>query len=226
MARRAEMPDVPLKELSDEQLIGCHMAGRKGAFEALMGRYHQELYHFLIRFVGQRAAADDIYQEAFLQIHLSADTFDLSKRFKPWLFTIAANKARDYLRKRNRYQAAPLSAAVDGQQDDGRSYIDLMEADVADPVEQVTQDETRQRVRQAVDELPDHLREVLILAYFNRLAYKEIAERLNIPLGTVKSRLHAAVGTFAQVWKARYHDEDFLNVASTEESIEDMNDDE
>ena len=67
--------------------------------------------------------------------------------------------------------------------------------------------EARELVRQVVgDELPDHLKEVLLLAYFQQLAYKEVAEVLGIPLGTVKSRLHAAVGTFAQVWKARYRE--------------------
>ena len=58
------------------------------------------------------------------------------------------------------------------------------------------------------NQLPDHLREVLVMAYFHQFAYKDIAEMLSIPLGTVKSRLHAAVGTFAQLWKARYPEKD------------------
>ncbi len=169
----------------------------------LIERYRLELYHFLARFLGDRAAADDVFQETFIQVHISADTFDTSRRFKPWLFTIAANKARDLLRKNRRQQAVPLSAMLDKHSEDGRAFIDLLEADLPLPQEKAQQEETGQIVRNVVAALPEHLREVLLLAYFNKMAYREIAENLGIPLGTVKSRLHAAVGTFAELWKAQ-----------------------
>lgn len=193
-----------LTGLSDEQLVTAYRAGRVEAYEGLVRRYRPELFHFLIRFAGNRAAAEDLFQETFLQVHLSIDTFDTSKRFKPWLFTIGANKARDYLRKNKRQRTMPLSAMVDRHSDDGPAFIDLMEADLPLPDESVLEGETAELVKDVVESLPDHLREVLLLAYFNQFAYKQIAEMLDIPLGTVKSRLHAAVGTFAQMWKARY----------------------
>ncbi len=196
--------DQPLADLTDEQLVGAYRTGRTEAFEALVERYRQELFHFLLRFVRRRATADDLFQETFLQVHLSADTFDLTRRFKPWLFTIAANKARDFLRKNTRERTAPLSATIDRSESEGRSFADLLEADLPLPVENVTGEETRELVRDAVDQMPEHLREVLLMAYFHQFAYKEIADMLGIPLGTVKSRLHAAVGTFADLWKARY----------------------
>ena len=202
---------TPLDGLTDEQLVTAYRGGRAEAFEALVRRYRPELLHFLIRFAGGRAAGEDLFQETFLQVHLSADTFDVSKRFKPWLFTIGANKARDYLRKNKRQRALPLSASVSGAGTgggggggEGVAFVDLMEADVPLPDLAAGDAEARELVRQVVDELPDHLKEVLLLAYFQQLAYKDVAEVLGIPLGTVKSRLHAAVGTFAQVWKARY----------------------
>lgn len=191
------------ERISDEQLVAKYRSGETWAFEELVGRYRQELFHFLIRFAGGRAAAEDLFQEAFLQVHLSADTFDVTKRFKPWLFTIAANKARDYLRKKGRRQAAPLSAEINAGGDDGRQFIDLLEADLPLPEDVASDAESRARIKQVVDEMPEHLREILVLAYFNQFAYKEIAEMLGIPLGTVKSRLHAAVGTFADLWKSR-----------------------
>jgi len=193
-----------LASMSDEQLLGAYRAGRNEAYRELVERYQHELLHFLARFVGSRAGGEDLFQEAFLQVHLSAETFDLSKRFKPWLFTIAANKARDYLRRNKRRQAMPLSATIDKSSDDGRTFVDLMEADLPLPEEQAEESETRRLVKEVVDTMPDHLREVLLLSYFHRFAYKEIAEMLGIPLGTVKSRLHAAVGTFAELWKAKY----------------------
>ncbi|MEX0885197.1 MAG: sigma-70 family RNA polymerase sigma factor [Phycisphaeraceae bacterium] len=196
--------DNPFSEMSDEQVVARYRAGHAPAFEVLVRRFRQELLHFLIRFVGNRAAAEDLFQETFLQVHLSIETFDLSRNFKPWLFTIAANKARDWLRRNSRQQAAPLSALVDQSQEDGRTFIDLLEADLPLPTEDLERQETRELVQEVVEALPDHLREVLLLAYFNRFAYKDIASMLGIPLGTVKSRLHTAVGTFAELWKARY----------------------
>ena len=88
---------------TDEELLVAHLDGDVRAFPELMDRYKNELLHFLIRFVGSKAAAEDVFQETFLQIHISGATFDPKRRFKPWLFTIAAfsSKAKNYLSKRN-----------------------------------------------------------------------------------------------------------------------------
>src|SRR6185436_21184411 len=99
-----------LDKRSDESLLQAYQHGEREAFATLMHRYANELLHFLVRFLGSRAAADDVFQETFLQVHLSAETFDTQRRFKPWLFTIAANKARDYLRRNSRRQTPQLSA--------------------------------------------------------------------------------------------------------------------
>ena len=195
-----------LADASDEQLIEQFRDGTADTFGLLVGRYRHELFHFLIRFVGNRASAEDIFQEAFLQVHQSIHTFDTTRRFKPWLFTIAANKARDFLRKASQRYAAALSAKIGRDGDDGQEFMDLMEADMPMPDEMIEQQEMRERVREVAQSLPDHLREILLLAYFHRFPYREIADMLEIPLGTVKSRLHAAVGTFAQFWKERHGD--------------------
>ncbi len=185
-------------------MVTRYREGEQAAFSLLVDRYQRELFHFLFRFLGKRAAAEDVFQDTFLQIHLSIDSFDVDRRFKPWLFTIAANKARDHLRRKSQRPLAPLSAPLDASQDQGRQFIDLVESQLILPDEQVEQQEVRDLVRQAVEALPEHLREILLLAYFQRLAYAEIAEVLGIPLGTVKSRLHSAVASFAQEWKRNY----------------------
>ncbi len=193
-----------LGEMSDEQLVNVYHGGRSDAMRELMGRYQTELFYFLIRFLGNRAAAEDVFQEAFIQVHISADSFDVSRRFRPWLFTIAANKARDYLRKQARRPTVRLSASVGGD-DDGESFVDLMAGDVPMPNEKIEAEELRELVMRTVEEMPEHLREILLLSYFQRFSYSEIAEMLEIPLGTVKSRLHTAVGTFAKHWKSQNH---------------------
>ena len=175
---------------TDEDLLSAHIDGDSGAFPELMDRYKNDLLHFLIRFVGSRAAAEDVFQDAFLQIHISAETFDPSRRFKPWLFTIAANKGRDWHRKHSKRTVMSLSQEVGGE-GEGARFVDLMESDQEPPDAKLLDSEQIDSVRYAVDQLPSHLREILLLSYFQQMSYLQIADSLQIPLGTVKSRLHA-----------------------------------
>ena len=190
-----------MTDRTDEQLLADHAAGDADAFRRLVERYNRELYTFVFRFTRSTAAAEDVVQESFLQIHLSADRFDPSRRFKPWLFTIGANKARDWLRGRSRQREVPLDAKISGADETGQTFLDLLSDPGDAPGEAMEADETRQAVQRAVDRLPSALREALVLAYFHRFAYKEMADVLGIPVGTVKSRLHAAVGAFGKVFR-------------------------
>jgi len=190
--------------LTDEQLLVRYRQGHTPAFAALIERYKQELFHFLYRFVGDRQSAEDLFQETFLQVHLSAHTFDRKRRLKPWIFTIGANKARDFLRKSVRQSTVAFNAPMKSGEDGGREFLDLMEAKLILPPEEVARQETAELVQEVLSLLPGHMREVLLLAYFHRFAYRDIAEMLEVPLGTVKSRLHAAVASFGDEWKRKY----------------------
>ena len=193
-----------MSRLTDEQLLMLYRKGRTQAFTHLVLRYKQELFQFLYRFVGSAEAAEDLFQDTFLQVHLSAHTFDTDRRLRPWLFAIGANKARDFLRSSSRKSTVPLSAPMDAAGDGGREYIDLLEAKLRLPEEEYERRETEELVATVLGHLPDHQREVLLLTYFHRFTYKEAAEVLHVPLGTVKSRLHAAVAAFASEWKRQY----------------------
>lgn len=186
---------------TDEQLLASYREGEVDAMRQLIIRHQDDLLRFLIRLCGDRQMAEDVFQEAFLQVHISADTFDTSRRFKPWLFTIAANKARDMLRKRSRRQEVDLAAPIGSSDGGGTTLIDLLEIDLPSPAQGITDRERDDLVQRAIDLMPHPLKEILLLAYFNRLSYAQIAEELDIPLGTVKSRLHSAVATFARNWQ-------------------------
>jgi len=206
-------PAKPAVE-TDEQLVARLQGGDDAAFEQLVERYRNDLYRFLVRFTSSRSWAEDVFQDSFFQVYQSAHTFDTTKRFKPWLFKIAANKARDQLRKNKRRKAVSLNLTVGGSTSASgggeAELVDLMEGDWQSPVEQTSGQELGDNVRDMVDAMPDHLREVLMMAYFQQMPYRDVAEALSIPLGTVKSRLHAAVGTFGKLWKARHGDKDPL----------------
>ena len=193
---------LPGEPESDEQLLESYRTGDKSAFARLVERYQRELFHFLVRFLGDRAAAEDVFQETFLQVHQSADQFDPQRRFRPWLFTIAANKARDLMRSQARRPTNPLQASISPGDEESGQFIDLMESAASAPGERLEKEELQRLVHNTVMDMPDHLREILLLSYFHQFPYKHISDILDIPLGTVKSRLHAAVAHFADRWRA------------------------
>lgn len=202
-----------MADRTDEQLFADYRRGEADAFRTLIDRHHDDLLRFLMRLVGGRQAAEDVFQETFLQIHTSGDSFDIERRFRPWLFTIAANKGRDYLRRKGRRQVMELSAPISkagsaGSGGDGTAFIDLLQIDIPPPSSGMEAGELERQVQAALDTLSHPLREILLLSYFNRLTYAQIAEELEIPLGTVKSRLHAAVAAFAKKWQQIRRDSD------------------
>ncbi len=194
------------EQSSDEALLAAHMDGHPAAFPILVERYRPELYGFLCRFIGSRTAAEDVFQDTFLQIHLSAASFDMTRVFRPWLYTIAANKARDWYRKERLRRGVSLQTPI-GEDGDGE-LIDLMAARVDQPAQPLSTREESDLVNKAVDALSPLHREIIVLAYFQRMNYQQIAEILGIPLGTVKSRLHAAVAAFADRWRRGRKDRD------------------
>jgi RNA polymerase sigma-70 factor (ECF subfamily) len=192
---------VASDQRTDEQLLSAYRAGDKPAFGTLVGRYQRELFHFLVRFLGDRAAAEDVFQETFLQVHQSMDQFDPQRRFRPWLFTIAANKARDLIRSQARRPTNPLQATINPGDEESGEFMDLMSATQEFPDQPLQRQELQESVQRTVMSMPEHLREILLLSYFHQFPYRQISDILDIPLGTVKSRLHAAVAHFADRWK-------------------------
>ncbi len=188
-----------MTEITDEQLMASLQNGDEDAVNTLIKRYEKELYNYLVRFMNQPNLAEEAFQETFLQVYLSADSFDSSRRFKPWLYTIATNKARDILRSQSRRPAVNLSIAQENE--DFSSLWENLMADNETPVDILERQQTRELVRQVVAQMPENLRQILVLSYFKHMPYKEIADMLNIPLGTVKSRLHTAVSNFAAGFK-------------------------
>jgi RNA polymerase sigma-70 factor (ECF subfamily) len=194
--------DVSTKNVSDADLLTRYMAGDEAAFREIVNRYKNGLYAFLRQFLNSQELVEDVFQETFLQLFASRESFDRSRPLRPWLFTIAANKAKDALRKWQRTAAVPIGTMADEEE---LSFDDVLNTiavhDVTAP-EEIEKHETAEQVEKVVGNMPDSLREILVLAYFSRFSYKQMAEILSIPIGTVKSRLHTAVGRFAKEWKS------------------------
>jgi RNA polymerase sigma-70 factor (ECF subfamily) len=188
---------------NDTELVRQYAAGDAGAFQEIVRRYKDGVYAFLHRFLGRADLVEDVFQETFLQAYVSRETFDVSKPLRPWLFTIAANKARDALRRRQRVDATNLGSLFDDEEHSIDDVLNTLDHDDVQPYDGLIREETATEVRQVIARMPAKLREVLLLAYFQKLPYAELAGILGVPVGTVKSRLHTAVGRFAEEWNAR-----------------------
>jgi len=191
-------------QLSDEVLLSRYRdLGRTEDFEALMHRYQNELYRYLTRYLGDRTLSEDVFQNTFLQIHLKRGLYEEGRPVRPWIYSIATHQAVDALRKVGRHPTVSLDQNVNssGEAEAGR-LIDLLTSDEEGPLAELQGEERKEWVRESVARLPDALRQTLILAYHEDLKYREIAEILKIPVGTVKSRLHAALAKLTQMAKA------------------------
>ena len=190
-----------VEKVSDSELLQRYRRGDEQAFREIVSRYKNSLYAFLRRFVSHEDVVEDVFQETFLQLYISQDSFDTNRPLRPWLFTIAANKAKDTLRKMQRQASKNMGAIADAGDFSVDEVVNILTSYETTPDDEVSAEETAQRVRQIIAEMPDNLRGILVLAYFEQFSYKHMAQILSIPIGTVKSRLHTAVVHFMKKWK-------------------------
>jgi len=200
-----------LKQLSDEELMSQYREeGQAALFNELVHRYERELYRYLARYLGDPTAAEDVFQNTFLQVHLKRGLFENGRPFRPWLYAIATHQAVDALRKAGRHPTVSLDQRIHSARGDSEAgnLIDLLISKTDSPLAALQDSERQQWVRDSIARLPDALRQTLILAYHQDLKYREIAELLKIPVGTVKSRLHAALEKLQQMARAQKKDAD------------------
>ncbi len=191
-----------LEKPTDAELLASYAAGDEAAFREIVDRYKNSLYAFLRQFLNRQDVVEDVFQETFLQLFASRDSYDPNRPLRPWLFTIAANKAKDALRKSQRASAIPISTISDSEEMSFDDVLNTLTSENIMPYEKLEENETSSRVAEIVSNMPENLRGILILAYFNKFSYKQMAQILSIPIGTVKSRLHTAVARFSKDWKA------------------------
>ncbi len=190
-----EADRIPSAEWTDEDLLlEYQQRGDRRAFEQLVHRYEGELYSYLRRYLGDAQMAEDAFQTTFLQVHLKCDQFESGRRVRPWLYTVATNQAIDLQRRNRRHKMVSLDRRPGGNgEDDVAALIELFDSGEPGPVEQSESAELGRTVRHGVDQLPELLKQVVLLVYYQGLKYREAANILSIPVGTVKSRLHCAV---------------------------------
>ena len=172
-------------DADESQWLSRHLAGDPTAFESLVHAYKKPIYGFLARCPISAAERDDLFQEIFLKIHRSAHQYDPQRPLKPWIFTIVANTARTYLARRKTAEPIPESL------EDGRPSSEQ----VAETRDQ------KHRLNLLLKKLPDPQRWVLLLHCCEDITLPDVAETLNMPLGTVKTHLRRGRLALVQIWQ-------------------------
>jgi RNA polymerase sigma-70 factor (ECF subfamily) len=185
---RREAAPMPhdLAHLSDEALVALLARGDEGALGALYDRFGKVAYGLAFRVLRDSTLAEDAVQEAFLAVWRSADRFTPERaKASTWILTFVHRRAVDLVRREERRRAEPIDDApvATGGATDEEAWLRLQ----------------RERVQEALRRLPDQQRETLELAYYGGFTQSELAERLGLPLGTVKSRMFAALARLREL---------------------------
>ncbi len=172
----------------DQKLVERVQQGDKRAFDLLVQKYQHKVINLILRYVKNPTEAQDVAQEAFIKAYRALATFRGDSAFYTWLYRIAVNTAKNYLTTQGR---RPPSSDVDAQD---AEFYEGGEAlhEVSTPERVALSDEIRNEVFQTIEELPDELRTAIRLREFEGLSYDEIAQVMECPVGTVRSRIFRA----------------------------------
>jgi RNA polymerase sigma-70 factor, ECF subfamily len=175
-----------LKAKSDEEVILALQAGDMRCYDELVRRYKIRLYTFVVQMVKNDQLAEDIVQDTFIRLYRHYQSYRTIAKFRTWIFTIAANQVRTQMRKLSKMKTIDLEPRNSG---DRATELPHPQRNVD---EQVAGKMTVEKVKSAMEQLPDEFREAIILREIEELSYDEIVSMLNLPLGTVKSRINRA----------------------------------
>ncbi len=188
------LPETSGEPPTDEELLLRYCQSQDlEAFRLLVHRYDKAIYKYLLHQLRSSALAEEVFQETFLRVHERCRAFDPLRRVRPWLYSIATHLVIDALRKEKRHRAVRLDQDRGEQEGHLGSLRDLVVSRIPSPPEQLEVQEQAQQVWKAIDALPEELRAIVLLVYFQDLKFKEAAEVLKQPLGTLKSRMHKAL---------------------------------
>jgi len=176
----------------EELLLEYRCTGIRAAFETLVHRYERELYSYLYRYLGHAANAEDVFQKTFLTVLKECGKFDVSRKFRPWLYKIATNKAIDYQREAKRFAVVSIDAPQ-GNESDTFTVADLVEGNEPEPFEEPMDREIACKVREAVEALPEQMRQAVYMVYFQGMTCREAADAVGVHFVTLSQRVGRAI---------------------------------
>ncbi len=187
------------------QLVRRCASGDSVAWEEIVQRFHRRIYNICYRFAGSADDAQDLTQEVFIKVYRTVGSFDGEKAsFGTWVTTVTRNLLVDHFRKTRNDRATDSMDAVMGADEDGPTLADRLAGDVESPQAHVESRERREMVHRALLQISPDLREAVILRDLQDLDYREIAQVLKVPEGTVKSRINRGRAELARLLQRTY----------------------
>ena len=186
----------------DEELLRRCARGDAAAYRELVERVEKPLVNFILRFVGERSVAEDLFQETFVRVVKTLGTFRPEASLSTWIFTIARNLSLDWLKAKRRHRETALDAVTSEEKGRVIYFKDVLRSGATAPEEQAEMSEDERRVSAALSGLSPIKREALVLRVYAGLQYSEIARIQNAPVGTVKFRIHEAIKDLSQLMGA------------------------
>lgn len=171
-----------IQQMTDEQIISRVRGGETRMFGELVQRYQDPVFGMALRFVGGRGDAEDVAQEVFLRVYRGLDGFKGDAKFSTWLYRITFNLCADWLRRNRRTDRRAATIEEAAEIADGRVNLE----------EGMLETEKRDKVRRALDSLDERYRSVVVLLYYQKMSYEQIAAVLALPVKTVETRLYRA----------------------------------
>lgn len=177
---------MPPMNSIETRLAQLAAGGDRDAFAELVELYKDKIYHLAFRMLYNRQEAEDVVQETFLRVYKNLSSYDVNQKFSTWIFRIGTNLCIDRLRRRRATYS--LDAGVtDGE---GANWYGMLSNDQLGPEGQLILSETQQQIRKAIDMLPEKYKSIVILRYLHDLSLQEIGDILQMPVTTVKTRVH------------------------------------
>lgn len=180
-------PNLSEKAKHDFKLVNLAIAGDEKAYAELLDRYKDAIYYMLLKMVNNKSDAEDLTIEAFGKAFKNITQYTPNYAFSTWLFKIATNNCIDFIRKKK----ANL-VSLDQTSDDQDNYGAPLQADTPDPEEDMIKSQRMALTRSVVEKLKPRYKTLVELRYFKEYSYEEIANELNLPIGTVKAQLFRA----------------------------------
>lgn len=181
--------DLSKRAIEDYELVKQAKNGEQKAFTELMQRYRKPIRHMMYRMIKNREDADDLTQEAFTKAFNKIETYNPKFAFSTWLFRVASNNCIDFIRKKKLILLSIDDTIID---DDSDAFSESLKSANLDPEEQVIKQQRNRLIRNLMKHLGERYRLMIELRYFEEMTYNEIAQELDLPLGTVKAQLYRA----------------------------------
>lgn len=183
--------------MNDENLVSRFVGGDDEAFNTLIHRWHRPVYNFVLRYMSSPDDAQEVTQKTFIKVYQKLHTLEQPSRFTAWLYRIALNQCRDEMRRHSR---SIFTSLDEKNGNEGLALIDIYQSNAGDPEKQLADKERDHLLHYALSMLPDEQRSVVIMKELQGLKFTEIADALNIPVNTAKTRMYNGLRSLNRIF--------------------------